>query len=167
MVIQAQNAPMKFGTAVAVYIVVEVTVSNRELSDSFDWDLLVQSRLNAILCGDSVTVDLTLTSLRNHLQLPLHEWSLRGGTPSPSIHAGTLIVTDVAGTTLEEQRAFLGWLDAHRPIRVITLSGSPLYDLVRDGVLLEQLYYRLNPIYCALAGSPEPSPGTCRSWARG
>ena len=134
-------------------------MSNRELSDSFDWDLLVQSRLNAILCGDSVTVDLTLTSLRDHLQLPLHAWSFRGGTPSPSIHAGTLIVTDVAGTTLEEQRAFLGWLDAHRAIRVITLSESPLYDLVRDGVLLEQLYYRLNPIYCALAGSPEPSPG--------
>ena len=135
-------------------------VSNRELSDSLDWDLLVHSRLNAILCGDSVTVDLTLTSLRDHLQLPLHEWSLRGGTPSPSIHAGTLIVTDVAGTTLEEQRAFLAWLDAHRAIRVITLSESPLYNLVRDGVLLEQLYYRLNPIYCALACPPEPSRGT-------
>ena len=159
MVIQAQNAPPKFGTAVALYTLVEVTVSNRELSNRPDWDLLVQSRLNAILYGDSVTVDLTLTSLRNHLQLPLHEWSLRDGTPSPSIHAGTLIVTDVAGTTLEEQRAFLGWLDAHRRIRVITLSRSPLYDLVRDEVLLEQLYYRLNPIYCALAGSPEPSPG--------
>ena len=135
-------------------------MSNRELSDSIDWDLLVQSRLNAILCGDSVTVDLTLTSLRNHLQLPLHAWSFRGGTPSPLIHAGTLIVTDVAGTTLEEQRALLGWLDAHRAIRVITLSESPLYDLVRNEVLLEQLYYRLNPIYCVLAGSPEPSPGT-------
>ena len=105
------------------------THSDSELSDSFDWDLLVQSRLNAILCGDSVTVDLTLTSLRDHLQLPLHEWSFRGGTPSPSIHTGTLIVTDVAGTTLEEQRAFLAWLDAHRNIRVITLSESPLYDL--------------------------------------
>jgi hypothetical protein len=126
------------------------THSDTELSDSFDWDLLVESRLNAILCGDSVTVDLTLTSLRDHLQVPLHEWSFRGGTPSPSIHVGTLIVTDVAGTTLEEQRAFLGWLDAHRDIRVITLSEGPLYDLVRDGLLIEQLYYRLNPIYCAL-----------------
>ena len=135
-------------------------MSNRESSDSFDWDLLVQSRLNAILCGDSVTVNLTLTSLRDHLQLPLHAWSFRGGTPSPSIHAGTLIVTDVASTTLEEQRAFLGWLDAHRAIRVITVSESPLYDLVRDGVLLEPLYYRLNQIYCALPVSPEPSPGT-------
>jgi hypothetical protein len=27
--------------------------------------------------------------------------------------------------------------------------------LVRDGLLLEQLYYRLNPIYCAAAVSPE------------
>jgi hypothetical protein len=157
-VIQAQNAPTKFGTAVALTYR-EVTVSHRGLSDSFDWDLFVQSRLNVILCGDSVTVDLTLTSLRDHLQLPLHVWSFRSGTPSPSIQAGTLILTDVAGTTLEEQRAFLGWLDAHRAIRVITLSESPLYDLVRDGLLLEQLYYRLNPIYCALAGSREPSPG--------
>ena len=120
------------------------------MNDSFDWDLLVQSRLNAILCGDSVTVDLTLASLRDHLQLPLHEWSFRGGSPSPSIHTGTLIVTDVAGTTLEEQRAFLAWLDAHHAVRVITLSESPLYDLVRNGLLIEHLYYRLNPIYCAL-----------------
>ena len=135
-------------------------VSNRDLSNIVDWDLLVHSRLNAMLCGDFVTVDLTLKRLRDHLQLPLHEWSLGGGTPSPSIHAGTLIVTDVAGTTLEEQRAFLGWLDAHRAIRVITLSETPLFNLVRDGVLLEQLYYRLNPIYCALARPPEPSRGT-------
>ena len=134
-------------------------MSNRELTDSFDWNLLVQSRLNAILCGDSVTVDLTLTSLRNHLQLPLHEWSLRGGTPSPSDSRWNVDCDRRRRHDSGRTVAFLGWLDAHRPIRVITLSGSPLYDLVRDGALLEQLYYRLNPIYCALAGSPEPSPG--------
>ena len=126
------------------------THPDKELSDALDWDLLVQSRLNAILCGDSLTVDLTVASLRDHLQLPLHEWSFLGGSPLPSIHTGTLIVTDVAGTTLEEQHAFLWWLDAHHAVRVITLSESPLYDLVRDGVLLEHLYYRLNPIYFAL-----------------
>jgi hypothetical protein len=126
------------------------THSDSELNEGFDWDLLVESRLNAILCGDSESVDLGLTSLRNHLQLPLHEWSFRDGSPAPSIHTGTLIVTDVAGTTLDEQRAFLAWLDAHHAVRVITLSESPLYDLVRNGVMLEHLYYRLNPIYCAL-----------------
>ena len=126
------------------------TPSGSELNDSFDWDLLVKSRLNAILCGNLVTVDRTLTSLRDHLQLPLHEWSFRGGSPLPSFHTGTLIVNDVAGTTLEEQHTFLAWLDAHHAVRVITLSEIPLYDLVRNGVMLEHLYYRLNPIYCPL-----------------
>ena len=60
------------------------------------------------------------------------------------------MVTDLVGATLEQQRVFLEWLDAPRAVRVITLSEVPLYDLVAAGALLEQLYYRLNPIYCAL-----------------
>ena len=60
------------------------------------------------------------------------------------------MVTDLIGATLEEQRVFLEWLNAHRAVRVITLSEVPLFDFVGAGTLLEQLYYRLNPIYCAL-----------------
>ena len=89
-------------------------------------------------------------SLRDHLERPLHQWSFLHGSPLPPIQTGTLIVTDVVGMTLEEQHAFLGWLDAHQDVRVITLCENPLYDLVRDGVVLEHLYYRLNPIYWAL-----------------
>ena len=56
----------------------------------------------------------------------------------------------LVGATLEQQRVFLEWLDAPLAVRVITLSEVPLYYCVTAGVLLEQLYYRLNPIYCAL-----------------
>jgi transcriptional regulator of acetoin/glycerol metabolism len=63
---------------------------------------------------------------------------------------GTLIATDLAGTPLEQQHVFLDWLGAHHAVRIITLSETPLYDLVRDGAMIETLYYRLNPIYCAL-----------------
>ena len=126
------------------------THADGELNNTFDWDLLAWSRLNAILCGPRRTLEVTLSSLRDHLELPLHDWSLTSGSPLPSMTTGTLIVTDVVGTTLEQQRSFLAWLDAHHAVRIITLSETALYDLVRDGTMIEALYYRLNPIYCAL-----------------
>ena len=85
----------------------------------------------------------------------------RQGLPLPSITKGTLMVTDLVGATLEEQRVLLEWLNAPRAVRVITLSEVPLFDFVVAGTLLEQLYYRLNPIYCALdwsCGSGSEAP---------
>ena len=129
-----------------------------ELSDAFDWDLLTTSRLNTIFCGNRRTLETTLSRLHAYLELPLYEWSCAEGSPLPSIAGGTLIVTDLVGGTLEQQRAFLGWMDAHDGVRVITLSEYPLFDLVKRGAMLEQLYYRLNPIYRTL--SPHCVPGT-------
>ena len=126
------------------------THSDKELNKSFDWDLLVSSRLNAILCGNQAALDATLASLRDHLELPLQEWSFSSGSPLRSMNVGTLITRDIDATTLDEQRMFLEWLEGHRAVRVITVSGTPLYDLVRSGSMIETLYYRLNPIYCAL-----------------
>jgi hypothetical protein len=130
------------------------------LNESFDWDLLVTSRLNAILCGDRPTLDVNLRLLRAHLELPLHEWSCVGEPSLPSIANGTLIVTDLVGATLDQQRAFLEWLDAHDAVRVVSVSERPVFDLVARGLLLEQLYYRLNPVYCTL--SPNARPGSTR-----
>jgi hypothetical protein len=126
------------------------THADGDVNSTFDWDLLVWSRLNAILCGPRVTLDATFSSLRVHLELPLHEWSFASGTPLPSMTTGTLIVTGVIGASLEEQHAFLAWLDTHHAVRIITLSETPLYDLVQAGAIIDTLYYRLNPIYCAL-----------------
>lgn len=134
------------------------THADGDVNSTFDWDLLVWSRLNAILCGPTVTLDATFSSLRAHLELPLHEWSFTSGSPLPSMTTGTLITTDLFGTTLEQQRAFLAWLDTHHAVRVITLSETPLYDLVQSGEMIETLYYRLNPIYCVL--DPDCRSGT-------
>ena len=117
-------------------------------SNAFDWDLLVTSRLNAILCGERATLDVMLAMLRSHLALPQHEWSLAKGSSLPALTTGTLILRDLLGSTLDQQRAFLEWLDGRDALRVITVSERPLFGLVEHGVLLEQLYYRLNPMYC-------------------
>jgi hypothetical protein len=124
-----------------------------ELNDSLDWDLLVTSRLNAILCGDRPAIGFTLSMLRAHLALPLHEWSCAGGSPPPhpTNTSGTLIVTDLGDATVDQQHLLLDWLDAHDALRVITVSERPLFGLVERGMLLEQLYYRLNPMYCILS----------------
>jgi hypothetical protein len=126
------------------------THADGDVNSIFDWDLLVWSRLNAILCGPRAILDATFSSLRVHLELPLHEWSFTSGSPLPAMTTGTLIATDVVDATLEQQRAFLSWLDAHHAVRIITLSETNLYDLVQTGAMIDTLYYRLNPIYCAL-----------------
>jgi hypothetical protein len=127
------------------------TSADDELNDSFDWDLLVTSRLNAILCGDRSAIGVTLSMLRAHLTLPLHEWSCANGLSTPPITSGTLIVTDLVDATLDQQHLLLDWLDAHDALRVITVSERPLFGLVARGRLLEQLYYRLNTMYCTLS----------------
>jgi hypothetical protein len=134
------------------------TYLSDEFDDAFDWDLLTTSRLNTILCGNGRTLEDTLSRLQAYLDLPLHEWSCAGGAPLPSMTGGTLIVTDLVGGTLEQQRAFLEWIDAHHGVRVITLSENPLFNLVKRGAMLERLYYRLNPIYRTL--SPNCVPGS-------
>ena len=121
------------------------------MKESVDWDLIVTSSLNAILCGDRGTIDANLGILRAHLKLPVCEWSRTARAPLPSIQGGTLIVTDLEGATCEEQRTLLAWLDGHAGVRVITLSEGSVFELVTRGELLEQLYYRLNHIYLALS----------------
>jgi hypothetical protein len=74
------------------------------MNDVYDWDLLISSRLNAILYGNRSNLDVTFSSLCAHLALPLHEWSFVEGSSLPSITRGTLIVTDLVGAPLEEQR---------------------------------------------------------------
>lgn len=120
------------------------------MNEKFDWDLLISSRLNAILCGSRANLEVMLARVREHLGHPLHEWSFVGGSHLPSIANGTLVVRDLDAATLEEQRRFLEWLAVHRAVRVITVSEVSLFDLTLAGALLVELYYRLNPIFCAL-----------------
>jgi hypothetical protein len=120
------------------------------MNEKFDWDLLISSRLNAILCGSRTNLDVMLSRVRAQLGHPLHEWSFVEGSYLPPIANGTLVVRDLDAATLEEQRRFLDWLTAHRAVRVITLSEVSLFDLTVAGALLVELYYRLNPIFCAL-----------------
>jgi hypothetical protein len=122
--------------------------SDRDCSDAFDWNLLITSPLNAILCGNRAILDETLSSLRAHLAVPLYEWSCNDGSRLPSISTGTLIVSGLDHATVAHQRAFLEWLDTHDRVRVITLSERPLFHRVKRGALIEELYYRLNLIYC-------------------
>jgi hypothetical protein len=120
------------------------------MNEKFDWDLLISSRLNAILCGSRANLEVMLSRVRAQLGHPLHEWSFVEGSYLPSISTGTLVVRDLDAATLEEQRRFLDWLTVHRAVRVITLSEVSLFDLTVAGALLVELYYRLNPIFCAL-----------------
>ena len=76
--------------------------------------------------------------------------SVQTSLPAPSVR--TLILNNVAALSVEEQQELSDWLDRERPnIQIVTTSPVPIFPLVRSGVFLDTLYYRLNVIYAEIA----------------
>ena len=57
-----------------------------------------------------------------------------------------LVLREVGALEQYQQVDLLNWLDASPRIPIVSLHSSPLYDLVRSGAFIDQLYYRLNTI---------------------
>jgi hypothetical protein len=127
------------------------TQTDDTVIEPLDWDLIVTSRLNAIICGDRDALDARIGMLGDHLEAPVLEWSCAREPSPPSMAGGTLIVKEIEAASPNQQRVLLGWAGAHGAVRIITVTEAPLFDLVAGGTLIEQLYYRLNAIYCALS----------------
>jgi len=58
----------------------------------------------------------------------------------------TLVLTDPADLEMNQQLALYDWISRHHPSRVISVTSADIPSLVRDGLFLEGLYYRLNTV---------------------
>ncbi len=118
--------------------------------DLTDWDLILQTRSNALLQGPPLALKEAITTLERYLQAPqtpasAAQWSL------PSGEAGTLFIEHVDECSIEQQHELLEWsTGAAGSVQVITTSERPLYDVVEHGDFLSALYYRLNTIHVRL-----------------
>ena len=60
---------------------------------------------------------------------------------------GTLVVSNVDGLDNDQQHQLMRWLDATSGApQVISTTAQPLFPLVKRGMFLEALYYRLNTV---------------------
>jgi hypothetical protein len=79
------------------------------------------------------------------LATPMVIWN--GTNPLPVEPVGTLVVPNVDGLDHEQQHQLMRWLDVTSgTAQVISTTAQPLFPLVKRGIFLEALYYRLNTI---------------------
>ena len=93
------------------------------------------------------------------LRVPLMEWSPREMPHLPAIAFRSLIVRDAECLTATQQRSLAALLSRSLGrVQVISIAGARLYPLVRQGLFLEDLYYRLNVVLL------EPSHDRIDGW---
>jgi Sigma-54 interaction domain len=76
---------------------------------------------------------------------PVHICRLPGTLYLPAV-CGTLVLSDPASLEMNQQLALYDWISRHHPSRVLSITSTDIPSLVRDGLFLEGLYYRLNMI---------------------
>jgi transcriptional regulator of aromatic amino acid metabolism len=64
----------------------------------------------------------------------------------PSVPTTIVVIEEVASLSTDHQEALLWWLDRHREAMVLSFAINPVFPLVSQGKLLENLFYRLNII---------------------
>lgn len=104
--------------------------------------------LNPLLRGVEGVIRNVLERVLPDLREPVVAWA-PGSTlllPSP-VQAKTLILHEVGGMAVADQRRVLDWLEAGAgDTQVVSTSWSPLLGQVTDGGFDERLYYRLNTV---------------------
>ena len=114
---------------------------------------------NILLVDSGVEADRALAEIRPMLRVPLMEWSPIEMPHLPAIAFRSLIVRDAECLTATQQRSLAALLSRSLGrVQVISIAGARLYPLVRQGLFLEDLYYRLNVVLL------EPSHDRIDGW---
>ena len=108
-----------------------------------EWRLLVTVHSNVLLEGPEARTEAVILALTPHLYRPIHYW--KGELPKS--RPATLVIREVAALTVEAQQVLLHWIDSSGTrMRVIATSVQPPFPLIARGLVLADLYYRLNVV---------------------
>lgn len=95
--------------------------------------------------GTVTTTDAVLRLLRPHSREPIVEHRPPATLNLPTSETGTLILTNAAVLSRDEQQRLWAWMgDAGARAQVVTIASCALFPLVEAGVFDAALYYRLN-----------------------
>jgi hypothetical protein len=112
------------------------------------WDLVTESRLNALLVGPRHVTARLVRVLRPQLARPVIRVlpHLPLALP-PADRVGTIVLEDVGRWDVMGQTDLLEWLGGAPGARMISTSTIPLLPMVDARMFSAVLYYRLNLIY--------------------
>jgi hypothetical protein len=118
-----------------------------------DWNLIIQTRANALIQGPSEAVGQAMAGLGPYLRTPHYTASARNWS-LPDTVPGTLFLEYPTESTFDQQNILHRWFEAAgRKVQTITITDRSLFDAVEDGAFLPVLYYRLNTIHLKLGSS--------------
>jgi hypothetical protein len=137
-------------------------------ADTVDTEyLLGEHRCNALLEGTATATDAALALWQPHIREPIVRHESPTPLDLPSGETGTLILSNVATLSRDEQRRLFVWMRATGSrTQIISTSARPLFALVEDGLFDAALYYRLNVLLLRPAPGGLSDPGLARRAAR-
>jgi len=115
-----------------------------------DWRALLRARVNVLVTGPLTSLEEFMKLCREELRQPLVFAS--PGLPLPSHASDTLVVTDVHLLDDAAQHTLAAWVcdPQHANTQVMSLTSTPLFSLVDQGLFDRDLYYHLNTVHLQL-----------------
>jgi hypothetical protein len=104
-------------------------------------------RPNVLVSCSNSGVGPVVARLTSVCARPLHNRHLPGPLNLHEVTSGTLLLSDVAQMTLDQQLELHEWMGGHREdVQIISVTTGRLADLLESGQFYEGLFYRLNVI---------------------
>ena len=114
-----------------------------------DLNILKTAGANVLMVGPTETVEQLLAELLPHLESPVvcGTRDIDELTSSPDT-IGTVVIRDVDGLSASQQQQLSCWLEhvPAAPVRIVSTTSVPLFELVEAGLFPDVLYYRLNTV---------------------
>src|SRR5262245_13502608 len=101
-----------------------------------------------ILCTEALLETITqqlIRSLQSSRQDPPHLCACPGPLDLPHSRC-TLVLSDVGQMQMSQQLALHDWISGHHPTNVVSVTALDISARVREGLFLENLFYRLNTV---------------------
>jgi sigma-54-interacting transcriptional regulator len=119
-----------------------------------EWRILIERPCNVLIDGTVSATDAVLRRLQAHIAAPIVRHRPPAALELPNRETRTLILTDAAALSKDEQRRLLAWMrDTGSRTQIITTASCPLFALVEDGRFEAPLYYRLNVLLLRVTSS--------------
>ena len=102
---------------------------------------------NILIIGSGIDVEPVLAQIRPTLLTRSASWSPAETPDPPTGGYGSLVVRGIERLTTSQQKSLAMLLNQSAgDLQVVSIAGLPIFPLVRQGVFLEDLYYRLNVV---------------------
>ena len=135
------------------------TLTEVSLRDSYETErrIVGEQSCNVLLEGAVTATNAVVRLLQPQLGEPIRWHGPYEPLDLPKGQTRTLILTDAAALSGDDQRRLLAWSrDGGSGTRIISMTARPLFALVAAGVFDAALYHRLNVVLLRVE-APHPN----------